>query len=33
MSAIEIAFGLVPSRRLGKSLGINHVPPNMGVFA
>lgn len=27
MSPIEIAFGPVPSRRLGRSLGINNIPP------
>ena len=24
---MEIAFGPVPSRRLGRSLGINNIPP------
>jgi wyosine [tRNA(Phe)-imidazoG37] synthetase (radical SAM superfamily) len=29
----EIAFGPVPSRRLGRSLGINHVPPKVCTYA
>jgi wyosine [tRNA(Phe)-imidazoG37] synthetase (radical SAM superfamily) len=28
-----IAFGPVPSRRLGKSLGINHIPPKMCTYS
>lgn len=28
-----IAFGPVPSRRLGRSLGINHIPPKMCTYA
>ena len=27
MQQIELAFGPVPSRRLGQSLGINNIPP------
>lgn len=28
-----IAFGPVPSRRLGRSLGANHVPPKVCAYA
>jgi wyosine [tRNA(Phe)-imidazoG37] synthetase (radical SAM superfamily) len=28
-----IAFGPVPSRRLGRSLGINNIPPKVCTFA
>lgn len=28
-----IAFGPVPSRRLGRSLGINHIPPKICTYA
>ena len=28
-----IAFGPVPSRRLGRSLGINHIPPKVCTYA
>lgn len=30
---MDIAFGPVPSRRLGRSLGINHVPPKICTYA
>jgi wyosine [tRNA(Phe)-imidazoG37] synthetase (radical SAM superfamily) len=29
----EIAYGPVPSRRLGKSIGINHIPPKICSYA
>jgi wyosine [tRNA(Phe)-imidazoG37] synthetase (radical SAM superfamily) len=30
---VSIAFGPVPSRRLGRSLGINHIPPKICSYA
>lgn len=30
---MEIAFGPVPSRRLGRSLGINHIPPKVCTYS
>jgi wyosine [tRNA(Phe)-imidazoG37] synthetase (radical SAM superfamily) len=30
---MEIAFGPVPSRRLGRSLGINHLPPKVCTYS
>ena len=29
MTTTQLAFGPVPSRRLGKSLGINNIPPEI----
>ncbi|MDY0392931.1 MAG: radical SAM protein [Candidatus Bipolaricaulis sp.] len=29
MNTVEVAFGPVPSRRLGRSLGINNIPPKI----
>ncbi len=33
MSDLKIAFGPVPSRRLGRSLGINNIPPKICSYA
>lgn len=30
---MNIAFGPVPSRRLGRSLGINNIPPKICTYA
>jgi len=30
---VTIPFGPVPSRRLGRSLGINHIPPKVCSYA
>ncbi|MGB9794304.1 MAG: radical SAM protein, partial [Caldisericum exile] len=29
----EIAFGPVPSRRLGRSLGVNNIPPKICTYS
>lgn len=33
MNTVEVAFGPVPSRRLGRSLGINNIPPKICTYS
>lgn len=33
MEEVSIAFGPVPSRRLGQSLGINNIPPKICTYS